>query len=799
MHKYDIILGFVNFIKILTKRFMKNSKKFLVGSLIVALAVGILSTFALSSGEDLTGRTSVKNAKNVKTERVAKKMSRETMKKMVEERKMKKGEVKVDKKELLKKEMAKKEVVKKEISKKVVKEKAKKEVVDVTEIQEKSATTPVSAGVYRSDGYPDNQDVVVGVTDYSFVTVTVENYDLTQDLTLESFSLQDGPVVDIDGTLLMNIGVYEHDTNTLLTTVEDMGSDDYINFSNLNYVLPAGSSVEFDIKGDVSLTWPTVDDLQLFVTEFDVSDSNGDSEIVEYPPECAGGPSYCPGEAVMSANFDLNNGGVLAITFTAQSDSEYESLITPTGDCMPYINNIPLLLECTHTVAELQFHPENDSVLLQKLVLHNDDNTDDFSDMFETFFLVDIENGDILDTGLLTDTGMMDDGMVTFDSFSYLINQDDYVDLAVLTEVDDINEAYQSSSYLNLYLDQQPTPSTLQILSNSNAMTMDVTDTSTLIDMADDGDDYQQMHITRKSIPTVSYNNGNIVTEITGSVAAKEVYEFEISADSAGDVDWKRVTFDITDSGIGISSNNYQLYLDGYPNPLNVAPASISGGEVIIDTDMTQRVSAGISSAYVLKADLTITDTTSDQVLSIELTAEDDTTLLTDSYYDIYYAMGADFIWSDRADMNHTLYTNDWTNGYLINYFDVETVNIAYQGVEPAEPNSDLVVTDIEYDFVGHELEFIVQNIGNEPVREIDIADEEFAISISQNGNMLNPYFEPEQSTLSRLSAGGEVELSFPGVYLIGGNNEFEVCVDVDEQENELDESNNCMSVNIGN
>ena len=274
-------------------------------------------------------------------------------------------------------------------------------------------------------------------------------------------------------------------------------------------------------------------------------------------------------------------------------------------------------------------------------------------------------------------------------------------------------------------------------------------------------------------------------------------YKFTIAADPNENVEWAQLTFDVSETA-GLSSSNYKLYIEGQPTALNTSGSWISGGEVVIwPSAGTQSIAAGSFTTYVLESDITITDSANSQTLSVELTAEDDTALIQG--YPVSNLNLSDFVWSDRAAMSHTPFTNDWTNGYLVTDMDVETVNIAYQGTGgPVPSGPDVTISDLDYDFINGTLLYTVSNIGNESV-DIDIADHEFAFSITQGSLLLDEYFEVDYNLfpVHQLEVGESMELAFPLNTLISGTSSFTVCADVDWQVTELNESNNCETRTI--
>ncbi|MDZ4244726.1 MAG: S-layer homology domain-containing protein, partial [Candidatus Gracilibacteria bacterium] len=547
----------------------------------------------------------------------------------------------------------------------------------------------------RQDGYPtdstsgnpanDGNDIVKGSTDIVLLTFKAENNN-AGDVTITDMDITEQYAsTNVDGALVTGLGIYESGTdNLVVSALKDLGSaastvsSSIAQFDGINYVVPSGGFALFDVRGSISTSWDVATDLDLFLTGFAADDVNNNSATIVYPDYASGSTTA---DLLAFASFDVNDSANLTIAFDARVDSDYTDLQVPTGQCTDG--------SCAALVAQLEFHPTFDDVILKKLVLNNDDNTTDYSQRFGTFFLVDEATGDVIDTGSLSDDGT-NDGTVTFNGFSYRLPKDAYYNLNVLAEINSITYVSQTGASLNLFLYDSATTDTttaarLQVTSEATGTDLDVTDTDILTNSADDTDAYQQTHIARKTVPYVTYNNDELLsTSVSSNETGKPVYKFTISADDAGDIEWTQLTFNAVESdgtATGISTSNFLLYVEGQSSALNSA-ASLASGEVVIDATQVQSVPAGDSVTYVLKTDIAITGTAS-QALSIELTAEDDDDVFTNTET----TLGAgticasetetcDFVWSDRSAQSHTTSTADWTTGYQVDDFDIDIVNI---------------------------------------------------------------------------------------------------------------------------
>ena len=322
---------------------------------------------------------------------------------------------------------------------------------------------------------------------------------------------------------------------------------------------------------------------------------------------------------------------------------------------------------CAVYVAQFEIIPYYDAIHLKKFVLKNDDNALDFSSRFGTLYLV--YDKEVVGTASLSDVG--GDGTVAFNNIDIILSKGEYHHLNVLAEVHDITRAEDSGAYLKLYFDGDD--DSMTALSNANGLQIPVL---SITNQAGESDPRIQQHIVRKTVPKIEYFNGKIGRSVFGSTQNLPVYKFNISAHENGDLEWKRLTFNVGET-LGIDSSNYRLFVVNSSTPINT-PVSVEGGEVTIDAIIPQEIPAGMSVMYVLKSDIEITAPSGSQTLSIELSADSDTSLETTLLPNLLTT--ADFIWSDKSAKSHSTDSRDWTNGFEVDALDLETVYIGYQG-----------------------------------------------------------------------------------------------------------------------
>lgn len=571
-------------------------------------------------------------------------------------------------------------------------------------IEPSSSLTP-----YQMTAQQGESDVVLGV--FTLINLSHSQGVIVNDINIFDFL----GVANTTQPDITNIRLYEYDFATSSTIGAPLASGLNMMFGNqvtatgINLFLSSpGSSVFIAVVGDIS---PTYTDSAGFDVGWEGGSHNPDTDTLPDNNEIhlslnanglanpltaspawnvpfefmfnqcdtSVGNPYLDGcwtgpfNRVYNLNMTLGNlvdvlpatapmGPVLDIQFQMQSD--YDSIIVPTGSGFSNAVKIADFLVNNYALGA--------DVTMNRFQLSNPDLINDFTQRFGTFYLVDQSTGNLIDTAVMTDAGAASDGIITFSGFTWTIPDATYANLDVLAEVMPITQAYQSGSYLNLYL----AGTGLTDVEIHNDSTGAILTPGQINNVAINGHIHQQLHVTRRTKPTITYNNSAVGTTITGTVSAKEMYRFSISADPVGDLDWQHLTLDSLETA-GINSSNYRLYIVGQPTALNTVGVSAVGGEVTIIPDTIQTIPAGTTVDYALRADIMVTTPAVSQTVSNTLTADDDCCIVTNNAPFLTFN---DFVWSDRSAVIHNALSMDWTNGYLVEEFDVDTVNINYSG-----------------------------------------------------------------------------------------------------------------------
>jgi len=205
-----------------------------------------------------------------------------------------------------------------------------------------------------------------------------------------------------------------------------------------------------------------------------------------------------------------------------------------------------------------------------------------------------------------------------------------------------------------------------------------------------------QQKVIYKTKPTLSNLKPALVLANGGPT---EVFNFRVSADAAGDIEWKKIQFYVRMTGAtmsAVSAANVDLddITGGSPNfslstmyssstlpagTQETIPGTITGGYVTIEATNVERITAGTSKDYRLKLTFTQVDsTTGADGVSISLNRSE-TTVVNATWYtgitgdatsSIATSSLPSFVWSDRSALSHATSTGDWANGVFVKTFD---------------------------------------------------------------------------------------------------------------------------------
>ena len=198
-----------------------------------------------------------------------------------------------------------------------------------------------------------------------------------------------------------------------------------------------------------------------------------------------------------------------------------------------------------------------------------------------------------------------------------------------------------------------------------------------------------------KTEPTVALKGS-----ATGTLSnAPTLYTATIGASAKGDVELKKITFDVSTSmTAGDTLNTFKFYRGSVNLTNDVAIANASGSlegttytignseanmevTVTVDSDASEVITKNTTQTYYLKATLTGTIAVGDNVMTF-IKDDADATSSTPAAYAAVEALATgldNFIWSDKTYPSalHDLTSPDWTNGYLVDTLATDTYTLS--------------------------------------------------------------------------------------------------------------------------
>ena len=152
----------------------------------------------------------------------------------------------------------------------------------------------------------------------------------------------------------------------------------------------------------------------------------------------------------------------------------------------------------------------------------------------------------------------------------------------------------------------------------------------------------------RRSIPTLAMKP----VSVTAPSAGQDLYRFTVTADAAGAIDWKKISFAV--STTSLTASGFTLYdVTSGSVVMNATPANAtSGGVVAIVADNVQQIGAGATKTYALKA-ASVTGWTGGSQITISF--QGDASAVANAA--VAGLSASNIIWSDRSATSHSVLT----------------------------------------------------------------------------------------------------------------------------------------------
>ncbi len=268
----------------------------------------------------------------------------------------------------------------------------------------------------------------------------------------------------------------------------------------------------------------------------------------------------------------------------------------------------------------------------------------------------------------------------TFTGLSFYVPLNDSSDVDVYVDIPTTTSGAKSGAAISAVLDANEGFKAID-----SAGTSDTTLASADVTSVTTG--YGTKYV-KKSIPTLA----RLTTGYTANTVASGIglFRFTVTADAAGAVEWREISFSITSSGV--TTSDWTLYdVTGSAIAVNTTASNVvGGGPVIICPDVNcgsgntvEQIGAGSSKTYELRAGTVTGWGNSGDTLTLNFA--DDTSAVVNNTAENLHA-GQNMVWSDRSATSHTTATTDWTNGYLVKDMDSDTRSCQFGSATTCTP-----------------------------------------------------------------------------------------------------------------
>ncbi|MBI5457035.1 peptidoglycan-binding protein [Candidatus Kaiserbacteria bacterium] len=276
----------------------------------------------------------------------------------------------------------------------------------------------------------------------------------------------------------------------------------------------------------------------------------------------------------------------------------------------------------------------------------------------------------------------------TFTGLTFYVPQNDSADLDVYVDTPTVSSGASSGVAISVALENDTGFKAIDGAGSSDT-TLNATAASDI--GSNDSSGYGTKYV-KKTVPTLA----RLSTGYTANTVASGIglFRFTVTADAAGAVDWREISFDVSTSGMDAGDQliNWTLYdVTGSAVAVNSTAANATNTPYVIsicpDTSCTvgeaQQIGAGTTKTYELRAGTVTGWADSGDSLTISFKQDDGATtnVAASSLHS-----GQNMVWSDRSANSHATTTADWTNGYLVKDTDNDVRSCQFGTVTSCTP-----------------------------------------------------------------------------------------------------------------
>jgi hypothetical protein len=266
----------------------------------------------------------------------------------------------------------------------------------------------------------------------------------------------------------------------------------------------------------------------------------------------------------------------------------------------------------------------------------------------------------------------------TFTGLTFYVPQNDSADIDVYVDVPSVASGAKSGAAISVSLDAGE-----GFKARDGAGTEDTSLASADVNSAANTG-YGTKYV-KKSVPTLA----RLTTGYTANTVAAGVglYRFTVTADAAGAVDWREISFAVSTTTADFA--NFRLY-DVTGSAVAVGPVTeVNGGVLSIcpGTSCTngeaEEVGANSTKTYELRAGSVSGWGGAGDTITISF--NEDSSAIANAAASTLHA-GQSMVWSDRSANSHSSTTSDWTNGYLVKDTDNDTRSCQFGSATTCTP-----------------------------------------------------------------------------------------------------------------
>lgn len=264
---------------------------------------------------------------------------------------------------------------------------------------------------------------------------------------------------------------------------------------------------------------------------------------------------------------------------------------------------------------------------------------------------------------LALSSGVQTHATATFTGLTMYVPLNDSTDLDVYVDVPTTTSGSKSGAAISVLIDAGEGFKAID-----GAGTSDTTAaTSDVNSAASSG--YGTKYV-KKSVPTLT----RLTTGYTANTVASgvDLYRFSVTADAAGAIDWRELSFTVTT--VGAEFTTFQLYdVTGTATQIGADVTSLAASTLQFcpGTSCTigeaEEIGAGSTKNYAIRATVANWGASGD---SVTISFAEDTSAVVNA---AAASVSGNMTWSDRSATSHSTTTSDWTNGYLVKDTDNDT------------------------------------------------------------------------------------------------------------------------------